>query len=82
MKKDPLSPLHQMFAENIKHMRKIRGLNQKELGKILGINYRLLSRYETGQTVPSVFAASNIAMALQVRVDDLLHSFCEKLFPY
>lgn len=59
------------FSDNLIAFRKQRGLSQQELGDKVDINKRIISRYETGQTIPSVEVAIKLAEALSVSLDRL-----------
>ena len=59
------------FGEKLIEARKKRGLSQEELGKLVCIDKRIISRYETDKTIPSIDVAKKIAGALQVSLDYL-----------
>ena len=61
------------LGENIKKIRKEKGLTQKELGKISGINEAQIRRYELGgkNSNPKVETIKKIADALGVKIIDL-----------
>jgi transcriptional regulator with XRE-family HTH domain len=59
------------FGTKLTQARKDKKLSQDELGKILGIDKRIISRYETGKTVPSIEVACKMASALKVSLDYL-----------
>lgn len=52
------------FADRLKQARKDSGMTQKELAKRVGMNYRLISRYEQGTMEPSVGRAIKMAEVL------------------
>ncbi len=62
------------FGGKIVEVRKKRGMTQQELGKIIGVDKRVISKYEKNQTVPSVMVAFEIAKALNVTLDFLISS--------
>lgn len=62
------------FGENMLTVRKQKGMTQQELGKIIGVDKRVISKYENGQTIPSIKVAIQIAQALQVSLDYLAGS--------
>lgn len=41
------------FAENLKTLRRSRGLSQKDLAKMVGVDQRTVSAWETGVCEPS-----------------------------
>ena len=63
-----------LFGQKILEIRKKRGVTQQELGKAIGVDKRVISKYENGQTVPSVKVALEIATALNVSLDYLMGS--------
>lgn len=43
-----------MFNENLKKLRKEKGVSQKELASSLNVSYKTISHYETGTSEPSI----------------------------
>jgi len=64
-----------VFAEKIKKFRIARGLSQTELGERLGVSNRAVSKWERGDSYPSVDTLGEIAKALGVLIDDLIPRF-------
>jgi len=62
------------FGDKIIEIRKSRGMTQQELGKAIGVDKRVISKYEKNQTVPSVSVANEIAKALDISLDYLIGS--------
>ncbi len=62
------------FGERIIEVRKKRGMTQQELGKAIGVDKRVISKYEKNQNVPSVMVAFEIAKALEISLDFLISS--------
>ncbi len=58
-------------GENIKRIRKERGLTQKELGELCGINEVQVRRYEIGKANPKIETIDRIASALGVFIADI-----------
>lgn len=60
------------FAENLKMLRKWKGIGQRELASILQISTKTVSHWETGYTEPSI--AQLIAMAdyFDISIDELV----------
>lgn len=56
----------------IKELRKVAGLSQKDLAKATNVNRVSISRYETGERVPTLNVAAKIAQALDCKIDDLV----------
>lgn len=59
-------------AERLRDAREKKGLTQRELGKICGINFYQISRYETGKSDISGDSLEMIARHLDVSTDYLL----------
>ena len=61
-------------GENIKRIRKEKGLTQKRLGELCGINEAQIRRYELGgkNSNPKLETLEKIASALSVEVYDLI----------
>ena len=57
---------------NIKALRKARGMTASELAKRTGIHPMVLSRYETGKRMPKADTAAKIAKELGCTIEDLL----------
>lgn len=66
-----------MFAENLKKIRTERGISQEELAKKVNIHSVQFSRYERGQTQPSIEVVEKIANALNVSIDILVFGSSE-----
>ena len=62
------------FGQRIQQIRKQRGITQQALGTAIGVDKRVISKYEKDQTVPSVLVAKEIAKALDVSLDFLIGS--------
>lgn len=61
------------IGENIKRIRKEKGLTQKALGKLCGINEATIRKYELGKLNPKIETVQRIANALNVSVLDILN---------
>ena len=62
------------FGKRIMMVRKQRAITQQQLGESIGVDKRVISKYEKDQTVPSVLVAKDIAGALDVSLDFLIGS--------
>ena len=69
------------MAENIKTYRNKRGLNQYEFAEKLGISPQAVSKWECGQSCPSIENLCVISEILDVSIDTLIgeNSDCEKM---
>ena len=60
------------FAENLKNLRKAKGLTQKQLSDALGVDQRTISAWENGVCEPSYFMLLNICRFFNETFDGLL----------
>lgn len=61
-----------LFGENIRHVRKIKGLTQEELAKKAGMSTMSIRRYENGERIIKLDALKRIATALNIPYWDLI----------
>ena len=61
-------------GENIRRIRKMRGLTQKDLGSILGVSEAFIRAYESGRRNPKEKNLQAIADALDVNIEVLRQS--------
>ena len=54
------------IGDNIKRIRKEKGLTQKQLAKKLGVSQQNLAQYESNKRYPKLATARKIATALDV----------------
>jgi transcriptional regulator with XRE-family HTH domain len=68
-----------MISENIKILRKKRGLTQTELANQLGVNRPLIASYEEGRAEPKLQLITKLCDYFNINVDDFLNkSFADK----
>ena len=67
------------FGENLKNLRKGRGMTQSELGGKIGLSKAVISKYETGLGYPSFDVLIRIAKFFGVTTDFLLGVSGDKL---
>ena len=60
------------FGENLKQLRKSRGMTQEELGAKVGLSKAVVSKYENGMGYPSFDVLVRIAQYFGVTTDYLL----------
>ena len=60
-------------GKRIAYYRKERGLTQKDLAGLLNISYQAVSKWEAGNSFPTVEMLYEFAMILNVTVDLLLN---------
>lgn len=62
------------FSEKIKEFRKQKGLTQEQLAERSFVSRSVIAKFETGRAYPSGDVITNIAIALNVSIDDLISS--------
>ena len=65
------------FGKRLKALRECRGLTQKQLANILGIEERSVSRYEETDALPRVDTAVKIAKFLGISVEEMVEGETE-----
>ncbi len=60
------------FAENLKRLRKEKGISRAEIAKILNMTENAFGTYERGEREPPIEKLCKIAAALHVTTDELL----------
>lgn len=63
--------MSEKFAETLKKMRRERGFSQEELAERLGTSKQVISRYESGQRIPKISMAYQIAKVLGISLEEL-----------
>ena len=61
-----------MLGETIYRLRKEKGLSQDELGKLVGVSNKAVSKWETYEANPEITLLPLLAQALGVTTDELL----------
>ena len=61
-----------VFAENLRNLRNMKGISQKELADILKISLKTISHWETGYCEPSISQLIALSELFDVTVDDLI----------
>ena len=59
------------FNENLTMLRKRKGLNQPEFGKLIGIKVGQMGKYETGKSVPDLKLLFKMCDVLECSLEDL-----------
>lgn len=59
------------FAENVRQMRKERGLSQGELAKVLGVTQQCVSEWELNKTEPTLSCLWKLADLFEISIDVL-----------
>lgn len=60
------------IGAKIRYFRELRGLNQKELGKLIGVSNTRISNWEQGVNRPDADTLVLLCQALEVSADELL----------
>ena len=60
------------FGENLKRIRAEKNWSQTQLANASGVARGLISKYENNITTPSVYTAYDIAIALEVSLEELV----------
>lgn len=63
----------EIVAANLTNYRKKAGISQLELAKKLNYSNKNISKWENGETTPSVFVLKEIANVYGITIDDLLN---------
>ncbi|MDU4321093.1 MAG: helix-turn-helix transcriptional regulator [Anaerococcus vaginalis] len=66
------------IGENLKRIRKVKGLTQDKLSELTKISITSIQRYESGKRQPTVESVNKIAAALEVSVFELLDNKYDK----
>lgn len=66
----------------IAKLRKSKGLTQRELGDMVGVGFRAVSKWETGLTSPDISIINDLSKILGISADELLKGeLNEKILP-
>lgn len=60
------------FNENVRYLRKQRGLTQEELAEQLNVSYQTVSKWETGVSMPDIGMLPVLADCFEISIDELL----------
>lgn len=60
------------IGQNIKYLRKSKGLTQEELAKNIGVNRAMIGSYEENRATPKLSVLQDIAYFFSVSIDDLI----------
>lgn len=61
------------FGNNLRLIRKSRGMTKTELAKELGVGVATITNYEANRRTPSLATVSKIATALDTTMNMLIH---------
>ncbi len=71
-KKIDHEPIVGLFSKRLREIRMNRGLKQRELASMTGINVSYVTRLERGVSAPGIDLVERLAQALEVAIHDLL----------
>lgn len=60
------------FGENLKCLRKQKGMTQESLARAIGVSFQTISKWERGETYPDIGLLPAIASFFEITVDELL----------
>lgn len=72
--------LYKVLSENLRELRKEKGLSQIELGSLAGVSNKYISEIERGDAFPSADILNQLADALKVPPTELV--FDEEIMIY
>jgi transcriptional regulator with XRE-family HTH domain len=72
------APVADGFSERLRELRKHKNLSQTELGKLVGVHYTHIGRYERGISRPAADTLKRLADALGVSADYLIEGAVEE----
>lgn len=61
-----------VFSDNLKDLRKAKGIGQEVLAKELNISVKTVSHWETGYTEPSIEQLIKLADYFEISMDELV----------
>ena len=67
-----MTDLYEILRDNLTRLRKSRGLTQADLANILKYSDKSVSKWETGETLPSIETLVHLSDFYGIPVDDLL----------
>ena len=59
-------------SENLKRLRKEKGLTQEQLATRLNVSFQAVSKWECGESYPDIVMLSSIAQIFSVSLDELV----------
>ncbi|MBR5190507.1 MAG: helix-turn-helix transcriptional regulator [Clostridia bacterium] len=66
------------LSNRIYELRTQKGLSQKELGAILGVSNKAVSKWETGTAIPKTETLIKLAEVFEISTEELLNVVCQE----
>lgn len=66
------------FKENLRLLRKLNNMSQEELAKILNYSFRTISKWETGESVPSYESIVELTKIFNISISTLMEKDLSK----
>ena len=63
-----------MIGQNIKYLRKSKGLTQEEIANKIGVNRAMIGSYEENRAVPKLSVLQDIAHYFSISIDNLINT--------
>lgn len=64
--------LLELFSKNLKQLMKENNVTQEDLANDIGVDRSMISRYTTGQSIPSFLTVIRMSEALFCSLDDFI----------
>ncbi len=65
--------MDKLFCENLKTIRKVKGLSQKQVAQKLGVVESCYANWEQGRTEPSISMLRKICEIFVINIDELIN---------
>ena len=65
------------LSNRIYELRTQKGLSQKELGAILGVSNKAVSKWETGTAIPKTETLIKLAEVFEISTEELINGVCK-----
>ncbi len=59
------------FKDNLKYLRKEKGLSKNKLGQMAGVNQTTIGRWENGEISPTIDSVIDLMNALNISINEL-----------
>lgn len=69
------------LSQNLKYLREQKGLNQRDLAKLLGVSNGAIGMWETGEREPNIEMIVRLAEYFGVTLDDLIRKDLRPVAP-